>query len=667
MDTNDISTTTTVSQAPPISAYSKDDFEQHVPHQWLYAQCKQYGAAVEAELLSSLATIAKGYGIANFKSIYRALKKDAQKQDKQSNMRRPPTTGNRTKFSGQPIPGGLFCGPFIADDDGIRLKKADGTIETVCQHPIMPTCTITDIETGTSKTRLWYRTYDGEHFIWVDSVCLGSQKSIIALRGRNIDVDSSSAPLFIRYLKAVCMSPTNYSALQAKHGVSHCGYVDSGYSTFVPYSEEYEYSGPESQQALYDAISNPGGSRDEQYALINSLRSGHTPIIKIALAASLGSILLYPLGPNPFFLHIWADKGAGKTVLLQLAASLWADPSGRGHYIKNYHATSAGMEAMDAFLQALPLCLDESTLADKSKLDDIIYAHCEGADKLRSTKECIARKGRSWCNICISTGERPLTDESSNGGAKVRVVSLNGTGQRFFGSAVQAGIVANKVKRHYGWIGRDFVAALPNHLEEASHLYQMFLSQLIEKGYDDKQACAAAVCLVADTLASKYVFRDSDNRLQLTVDDIAQYLDTPLASSAAYRTALWLRDLVAANQAHFMSSNGSVPDTLTVWGRIGDDGYTLINRSILKTEMAKANMPLNPEAFAAWARQQGIIVPDSQGKTDRSNFPRATICGQTAQVLKIRLNAINSIGAQHHEQMVLPSSDAQPVEDNLPF
>lgn len=658
-----------------IPAWSKADFENFIPHKWLVEQWRIGGSVVEADLLVKLATIAKGYGITTFRAAYRGAKKDAeaaQKQQGKAGHTKVVSIGSRTHFTGQPIPDGLFCGQYIADDDGIRVAYDDGNEEIVCHHPIMPVCKIQNIESGNEKTMLWYRASDGsERYLLVDSADLGRQAGIIGLRQKGIDVDFTTAAAFARYMRTVCMSPANYSALQVKQGVSRCGYIGDNYATFVPFADDYEYDGDSEQQSLYASLQHPGGSREKQFALFDWVRRELTPIARIAIAASLGSVLLYPLGPNPFFLHIWADKGAGKTLLLMLAASVWADPSDKSKYIKSLNATVAGCEAMASFLNALPFFLDESmTVADAAKIEDMIYRLCQGGDKLRATKTCSTREARSWRCIFLTSGERPLTNDSSNGGAVVRVVSINGTGQKFFGAAEQAAAVAEKIKTHYGWIGRSFIDALlrPDHLTEAKDLYIAYLQEFTHLGYDDKQSCAASVCMTADTLASKYVFADRDDSLRLTVDDFRGYLQTPLSSDAGYRTAQWLQELVLSNYPHFQSEGFKVSDFTEFWGRIDDDGYTLILRSILRREMHKANMTLGVDAFAAWARQHGII---ETSKRDNSPFPQASINGHKVRVLKIRLYDLDSLSPAPVEDVcppeAAPSDDDDSAEEILPF
>lgn len=638
-----------------IPNFNSDDFAPpYTACNWLYEQYREHGSGVEADLMGKLILTAKTYGITNFKAIYNGVKKDRQKAAGKSAGR------NMTQFSGQPIPGGLYCGQFLADDRGILAKNEYGELEIICNHPILPVAKVRNIENGNEKTLLWYKTQDNEQYLLVDSADLGSPKGAISLRQKGIDVDFTTAGDFLKFMKVTCMSQANYPLLPVKSGVSHCGFIGQDFDKFVPYTGDFEYDGSPAQKPLYESIRTPGGSRDEQFTLIDWARRELTPIVRIAIAASLGSVLLKPIGLNPFFLHLWGDKGAGKTLLLMLAASLWANPDNEGKYIRTFNSTAAGSEATASFLNSLPFCLDESmTLADKGRLDEFIYSMCQGGDRTRATRSCEAREARSWRCVFLTTGEKPLTNDTSNGGAIVRVVSINGSGQKFFGEAETAKAVADKLRKNYGWVGREFINIIlqPGVLQEANRLYVENLNALTKQGYDDKQSCAAAVCLTADMLASKYVFKN--NSPSLTPEHFAKYLETPESSSAGLKTAQWLQGLVATNSSRFLAPREVSSGAAEIWGRTDTHGYTLIAQRILEREMKSAGISLGIHAFAAWARQNNLIEPDLRDKTGKGNFPTQSLAGNSCRVLKIKLEDIDKLDPNYDE----PGE----YEDALPF
>ena len=84
------------------------------------------------------------------------------------------------------------------------------------------------------------------------------------------------------------------------------------------------------------------------------------------LAASFASPILSLVGSLPFFVHLWGvDSGTGKTVGLMAAASVWGNPA-LGSYIQTFNATQVGHERTAAFLNHLPMCIDELQLTKDS-------------------------------------------------------------------------------------------------------------------------------------------------------------------------------------------------------------------------------------------------------------------------------------------------------------
>ena len=75
---------------------------------------------------------------------------------------------------------------------------------------------------------------------------------------------------------------------------------------------------------------------------------------------------------------------------------------------------------MAGFFKNIPLALDElQTVKDKfHSSDKMISPAMERNHKGRGSKNGGIDAGESWANTVISTGEEPMTDDKSGGGAK---------------------------------------------------------------------------------------------------------------------------------------------------------------------------------------------------------------------------------------------------------
>ena len=127
---------------------------------------------------------------------------------------------------------------------------------------------------------------------------------------------------------------------------------------------------------------------------------------RILLAASFASPLLEPLNCLPFFVHLWGvDSGTGKTVALMVAASVWGDPT-IGSFVKTFDGTTVGLEKTAAFLNNLPLCLDELQLAKdlKGRTNFDVYKLAQGVGRTRGNRSGGVDLTPTWRNCILTTG-----------------------------------------------------------------------------------------------------------------------------------------------------------------------------------------------------------------------------------------------------------------------
>ena len=144
------------------------------------------------------------------------------------------------------------------------------------------------------------------------------------------------------------------------------------------------------------------------------------------LAASFASALIKKIGGLCFFVHLWGvESGTGKTVALMLAASVWGNPA-IGQYVQTFNATQVGHEKTAAFLNNIPMCIDELQLSKdshgRSKFD--VYQLSQGVGRTRGTKSGGIDKTPVWDLCILTTGESPLTSDNSGAGAVNRVIDI---------------------------------------------------------------------------------------------------------------------------------------------------------------------------------------------------------------------------------------------------
>ncbi len=310
--------------------------------------------------------------------------------------------------------------------------------------------------------------------------------------------------------------------------------------------------------------------------------------------------------------HFWGGSEVGKTVSQMLAASVWADPGEEG-FIQNFNGTQVGTELIAGFVNSLPLILDEFQLVkDKKRFETIIYMICEGMGRIRGKKTGGIHKTQTWKNCTLTSGEAPITNSSSGGGALNRIIEIE-CNEKLFNDAAR---VADILRNNYGHAGRIFIMLLSNKRskDEATQLYNQFYSALGTES-TEKQTMAAAVILAADTLATKWIFGD-DNALR--PEDINKYLRTKESIDINSRAYEYLLDMIAANHYKFIEA-GRAPIG-ECWGSISVRHKTNIMKSIY--EKICTDGGFDPKSLASWMKNKGI----TETATDRE-YKKVSING----------------------------------------
>lgn len=630
--------TTTLTTIP---AWTAEDYYGDVVYEWLYNH--QDNKFLFQRFLAQAQVLAKQLKIVGFSRMWNAYL-EAQ------NPRKDAVYISDTQFPDQPIQ--LNAGKYLCDDRGVSYVGTFGEVVKVCSHPIMPLRRLVNVDNGEVKMEITYRR--GINGKWQTLVAgrdvLGSSQRIIALSRNDIGVNSENAKEMVKYMSE--MDDMNYDVLETQKATSHMGWLPDG--QFAPYATDIVYDGESTEfTKIYKGLCEYG-SEQVWMDTVKAVRSGNSVPARIALAASFAAPLVQPMGALPFFVHLWGTQGCGKTVGLLLAASVWGRPE-VGGYIKSFSGTKVSFETYSAFCCNIPILLDElQVLADRKTFDDIIYSLCEGASKGRGAKEGGMQLQRHWSTCIITTGEMPIVQGNSGGGAAVRTIEVNYGGQPLF---EDARTTANLLKENYGFAGKKFIGALNSEgvldaLKERQKRYYSELSGEIQ----DKQTLSASILLAADFLADKAIFHDGK---ALTVDEVKEYLITREQADVNARCYQWLLGYLATNQRHFDDE-----PNVDQWGA-KDSNVVYIVRSefdrILRGE------GYSPSSFLTWAERNRKILTDKSGNQKR-NTKRKRIGNMQVACVAIILPDEEEEKQNTVEPMKSPGENYVEVTDEeLPF
>ena len=578
-----------------IPEYTADDYyNSSAPYEWLY-QFKSDKFKLK-QMTQKMKDKAGAVGVKCFIALFNSYcEMQAQRSGEM--------LANSTQFDGQDME--LFSGEYICDEIGVFVHDKFGYEQNICRHPIMPVQRLCNVDSGEERLKLAYKKGRFWRSIIVEKSVLASSSGILQLAANGIMVNSENAKPLSTYLLE--MEQLNYDLIPEQKSVGRLGWIsDHGFS---PYVDDLVFDGETNFKHIFGSVKS-SGSREAWVNVMRNLRSEKSPG-RLFLAASFASVILEPCGLLPFFLHAWGGTETGKTVGLMIAASVWACPK-MGEFCTTFNSTLVGQEMTAAFLNSLPMCIDELQIQSSSGVRDfdrIIYQLTEGVGRTRGAKTGGLQRMNTWRNCIITNGEHPISNSSSGGGAVNRVIEFE-CDEKVYSDLV--GICA-VISSNYGFAGREFVEILQQDgmFEAVNAIQKEYYRELLKSDSTDKQAASASAILAADAIATELIFKDGNN---LTVADLEKIMTKKAEVNVNQRALEFVYELAERNPNRFKANEfGDYQGE--VWGKKEDDCIYFI-KSVFDREMANAGF--NSTAFLAWAKRMGYIDTDKNKRTKKA-------------------------------------------------
>lgn len=602
----------TVDTPPQMPRYTAKEFMTPEPYRYL---CEHYAGSKTALVFATIAMEENakdvGFSLTTFRNTLKVYMREYQSANRRKEVI------NVTAFKAQPIE--LYCGNWVCRDDGIYRINSDGDVECACAHPIMPVRRLRNIDTGEERMELAYARGGRWKTITVDKATISTARAITSLSALGISVTSSTASTLVDYLND--LENRNYDTIPESKSIGRLGYIPG--EGFSPYVDNLVFDGDTSFRNLYASV-RQCGFFDAWIDTAQECRRGSVTA-RILLAASFASPLLSIVGSLPFFVHLWGvDSGTGKTVGLMLAASVWGDPA-PGSYTQTFNSTQVGQERTAAFLNHLPYCIDELQLTKDSRgrSNYDVYQLAQGVGRARGRKNGGIDAAPTWSCCFLTTGESPIVSDSAGAGAINRVIDIECTA----GSTVvkDGPKIANGLKQNYGFAGEAFVCKLYESAEVQAvvrEIYSDYYKKLCQGDSTEKQAMAAAAILAADYLATHWIF--ADDGLELTIDDIREYLATREAVSLGSRAYVYMCDWVATNVNHFNSDMS--PAMGETYGTL-DNNIAYVIPTVFRSALKDAGY--SAQAVLSYLRSKRLIdvgAANEFTKAVRFGISRRYVC-----------------------------------------
>lgn len=511
------------------------------------------------------------------------------------------------------------CGSWSVSENGVSQFIAQVYV-TACYNPIIPIKRLVNIETGEEKVELAF--FRDSHWkkIILDRAIIATAKDIVKpLAAQGVGVTSENARHLVRFI-------AEFEALNDLDKGSSTSKMGWCKDRFIPYDCEISFDAALDFRGLQDSI-KPTGERDEWLETIRKVRGMGRYEPDICMAASFASVLLGHLGVLPSVVNLWGDTSGGKTVIMMLACSIWANPA-ESKYITDSNSTINAYEARLDALNDLPLLIDDfskvSSKMEEQEFTNLIYMFCGGQGKARSNVKNTINKMKTWNCMTISNMERPLASDTMKGGAINRVLDFEMDEGKVFDAKTGSATVKS-IKRNYGWAGRDFVDLVFEFgWKKIAEIRDDFYDQIVKESErqgsvkEDKQMSPLAVILTADKLAVDYIYKDGR---YLDLAKCVSMLKDFGQISEGQRGYEFIIAFHLENYTAFHVDEMEADKVYTgkEFGFV-ENGYLYIVSNVFKRICADGNF--SDKAFCQWAKRNGLLLYGNDDKCARNTLTK---------------------------------------------
>lgn len=432
--------------------------------------------------------------IQNFKRLFKIVQAEMIQDSKQIDSL-------ETCFTKAPIK--LKCKNYVCNDFGITKSEFNPilmrTADTlICTHPLLPVERLINVDTNIEKVKLSFYKDKKWQSVIAERNTLASKNKILQLANTGIEVNENNAKDMITYISDLIS--INSETIPCNKAVTHLGWVEEG---FIPFVEDFKFDGDRSFEGVFKDVKEKG-DYEMWKEEIRKLRV-ENETLHFMIAVAFASPLIEILHINPFIVHLWGKSGTGKTVALMIAMSVWGNPK-IGHLVKNLNSTSVGLERLSAFLNNIPFACDElQAIKNKyTNFNELIYSLTQGEGKSRGTIDGGIQEQLKWSCAFLTTGEEPITSETSKEGVKNRVIEIE-ENEPLIENGKE---MVNFLIENHGFAGKEYIENLPD-AEYLRKRHKEIFDELEKVNPSTrKQTNTIATVLLADEIISRTIFYD---------------------------------------------------------------------------------------------------------------------------------------------------------------
>ena len=444
----------------------------------------------------------------------------------------------------------------------------------------------------------------------IDEVAVFSDhRRIVALSSKGLDVDSVENPKkMVLFLKHFARDNTHI--IPVVKTVNQTGWRDNGVFVY-PNTPDSKYLLDDKIRTTADKIFS---SKGDKKIVIDLLRKAkQNDIANINIGAVLAAPLVKIFGIDNITIHTYALTGSGKSSIMKLATSLFLNPN-ENHAIASADASRAGLSSYFAYHRDLPAAIDDIENVDerhREVIQKLPYQFANNKAGLRGKPDGGNADMIEYSGTLLTNGEHPLTEGSTKGGAKRRVIELKGDDKLF---DTKFAIEINRtVKDNYGLFGRDWIAFIHNNLQLFKDEHEFFIKNLFVE-YPNK--IPMHLYSLSAIRAALHIFNvyflnmnpmESISELNM-IDNIIQQLPDSVEIRDYERAKEYILDWIGENKKSFMQYKAGFikeAESYQEYGIIRSDGTIAIRPTRLRKELCAAGF--SPEMVLQQLVEVGFI------------------------------------------------------------
>lgn len=367
---------------------------------------------------------------------------------------------------------------------------------------------------------------------------IANQTQITKLADRKLPITSVGAKQIVAFLDA--FEAENEDLIPHKESVDHLGWSDKSYKIFVsnPKKSPYFLDLMPSLRDIAEGFHSKGTLEKwiegiKPYIAVADQKPIF-PIARAVISSYFASPLLELLQQRSFVIHLFSNSGGGKTATNYLGASVWGHPEELKIMLDS---TRFSIESRAGLYRHLPLFTDELQSINKRRqtetAEQLLYMISNNRGRERGNRDGGLREPKKWRLIMNTTGERPLTEDNSQGGAKNRALEI-------YGKPIHDTHLAKKAYRiacrNYGTAGPYFINKVIELGKETIQKYydsihEMIDNYAIETGNSPQHIMMVSSISLADFLANQWLFKKTEDEAILETYNLAVLLLESLENS----------------------------------------------------------------------------------------------------------------------------------------